>query len=82
MANLSEDLSRRSFINTAVVGTAGSLLTVSRLAEAFETTQGKPLAGSGESSDLTKLSIREAAEMVRRKKVSPVELTKACLARI
>ncbi len=32
--------------------------------------------------DLTRLSIREAADLIHKKKVSPVELTKACLARI
>jgi len=35
-----------------------------------------------QSDDLTRLSIREVAEMIRNKKVSPVELTKACLVRI
>ena len=34
------------------------------------------------SSDLTNLSLREASEFIRTKKVSPVELTKACLTRI
>jgi aspartyl-tRNA(Asn)/glutamyl-tRNA(Gln) amidotransferase subunit A len=32
--------------------------------------------------DLTQLSLQEASELVRRRKVSPVELTTACLARI
>jgi aspartyl-tRNA(Asn)/glutamyl-tRNA(Gln) amidotransferase subunit A len=36
----------------------------------------------GQGADLTRLSLAEAAELVRRKKVSPVELTRACLARI
>ena len=39
------------------------------------------MSGS-QSDDLTKLSIREAADLIRKKKVSPVDLTKACLARI
>ena len=39
------------------------------------------MSGS-QSDDLTKLSIREVADLIRKKKVSPVELTKACLARI
>jgi aspartyl-tRNA(Asn)/glutamyl-tRNA(Gln) amidotransferase subunit A len=34
------------------------------------------------SDDLTRLSIREVSELVRKRKVSPVELTTACLARI
>ena len=39
------------------------------------------MSGS-QSDDLAKLSIREAADLIRKKKVSPVDLTKACLARI
>jgi len=35
-----------------------------------------------QSNDLAKLTIREAADLIRKKKVSPVELTTACLARI
>jgi aspartyl-tRNA(Asn)/glutamyl-tRNA(Gln) amidotransferase subunit A len=34
------------------------------------------------SSDLTALTLAEASKLVRTKKVSPVELTKACLSRI
>lgn len=37
---------------------------------------------SKQQSDLTELSLREAAELVRRKRISPVELTRACLERI
>lgn len=36
----------------------------------------------GKSSDVTGLSLQEAAGLLRRKAVSPVELTQACLARI
>ena len=39
------------------------------------------MSGS-QSDDLAKLSIREASDLIRKKKVSPVDLTKACLARI
>jgi len=35
-----------------------------------------------ESTDHTKLSIREAGDLVRRRVISPVELTRACLQRI
>jgi len=34
------------------------------------------------SSDLASLTLAEASELVRTKKVSPVELTEACLRRI
>jgi aspartyl-tRNA(Asn)/glutamyl-tRNA(Gln) amidotransferase subunit A len=40
------------------------------------------LAGTESGADLLKLSIGEAAELVRKKKVSPVDLTRACLAQI
>src|SRR3990172_5193045 len=38
--------------------------------------------GTERGADLTRLSISAAAVLVRKRKVSPVELTKACLARI
>jgi len=38
--------------------------------------------GREQGTDHTKLSIREAGELVRRKVISPVELTRACLQRI
>jgi len=44
--------------------------------------KGASAAAVTPSDDLTALSIREVAELIRKKKVSPVELTKACLARI
>jgi aspartyl-tRNA(Asn)/glutamyl-tRNA(Gln) amidotransferase subunit A len=39
-------------------------------------------AGSGRSTDPTRLSIQEAGDLVRRRAISPVELTRACLQRI
>jgi aspartyl-tRNA(Asn)/glutamyl-tRNA(Gln) amidotransferase subunit A len=39
-------------------------------------------AGKAQASDLTWLSLGDAAHMVRDKKVSPVELTRGCLSRI
>jgi aspartyl-tRNA(Asn)/glutamyl-tRNA(Gln) amidotransferase subunit A len=47
-------------------------------------TQAESSAGESakESGDLTKMSLAEASDLVHRKKLSPVELTKACLARI
>jgi aspartyl-tRNA(Asn)/glutamyl-tRNA(Gln) amidotransferase subunit A len=82
MATLSDDLSRRSFLKTALAGTAISLAKIPAAAETDLNAQGKyPVSGS-QSDDLTRLSIREVADLVSKKKVSPVELTKACLARI
>jgi len=68
--SITDDVSRRWFIKAAVAGTAGSLLMESRP------------ASQGQSGALTELSLRDVGELVRRKKISPVELTKACVARI
>ena len=72
------DLSRRTFLKTATVGAAGSSILGVPTAE--------PLAGAASTNsnphELTKLSIAEAAQLVRARKTSPVELTKACLQRI
>jgi aspartyl-tRNA(Asn)/glutamyl-tRNA(Gln) amidotransferase subunit A len=40
------------------------------------------LPTSAQSQDLAALSLKQAADLVRKKAVSPVELTRACLARI
>src|SRR5689334_8902727 len=69
------NFSRRSFIKTALTGTAASLAWTATNAEASQS-PGTP------TDELTSMSIREAAELVRRKKVSPVELTRACLRRV
>jgi aspartyl-tRNA(Asn)/glutamyl-tRNA(Gln) amidotransferase subunit A len=82
MAKSSEDLSRRSFLKTTLAGTAVSLAKVTAAVQTNGISQRtNPVSGS-QSDDLAKLSLREAADLVRKKKVSPVELTKACLARI
>jgi aspartyl-tRNA(Asn)/glutamyl-tRNA(Gln) amidotransferase subunit A len=47
----------------------------------LEILKGNSMSGI-QSDDLALLSIREAADLVRGKKASPVELTQACLARI
>src|SRR5262245_7498814 len=65
------DLSRRSFIAIASTSAAGSLVLGSA-----------KVAGQGARSDVTTLSLEEAADQLRRKRLSPVELTQACLARI
>lgn len=67
--------SRRSFIKTAVAGTAAGLAWTAGKAQAAQ-------APGNSTDELTTMSIREAADLVRRKKVSPVELTKASLTRI
>jgi len=67
----SADFSRRSFLAVTAASAAGALLFGS-------TTAG----GQSPRSDVATLSLREAADQVRRKQLSPVELTQACLARI
>ncbi len=43
----------------------------------------RPVPSNGRfSGDLTELTIQEASRLVREREISPVELTKACLARI
>ncbi|MFY9530660.1 MAG: amidase [Candidatus Acidiferrales bacterium] len=82
MTNPSDDLSRRSFLKATLAGTAVSLAKIPAVAEADQNSQRtKPVSG-GQSDDLTRMGLREVADLVRKKKASPVELTKACLARI
>ncbi len=59
-------VSRRSFLASTTMAAAGMTL--------------KPTFG--ESQDLAFLTLKEASEMVRRKSVSPVDLTSTCLKRI
>src|SRR5262245_20068569 len=66
----SPDVTRRSFIAMTAGGAAGSL--------AF----GSMKAVGESATDVTTWSIQEAAEQIRRKRISPVELSNACLARI
>ena len=68
----SRGLTRRCFLGMAALSAAGSL-TVSRAAiekSNLSTNEG------------TSLTIQDAAEQLRKKRISPVELTKACLNRI
>jgi aspartyl-tRNA(Asn)/glutamyl-tRNA(Gln) amidotransferase subunit A len=69
-------LSRRSFVKTAVAGIAGTLLP--RIAGSAEAPAAKPR----DPASLSTLTLAAASQLVRAKKISPVELTKACLARI
>src|SRR5579862_9811908 len=59
-------LTRRSFLQTSAMATASVAL--------------RPTFG--ESQDLSFLTLKEASELLRRKAVSPVDLTEACLKRI
>src|ERR1700719_4157714 len=78
----SDDLSRRSFLKAALAGTAVSLAKMPAAAETSLNPQRKNPVSGNQSNDLAQLSIREAADLIHKKKLSPVELTTACLARI
>lgn len=82
MTNASDDLSRRSFLKATLAGAAVSLTKAPQMTETDQKSQGTTPVSGGQSDDLTRMSMREAADLIRAKKVSPVELTTACLARI
>jgi len=71
-------LSRRSFVATAAGGAAGLFLPGAGFPSA------RFLSGTSAraESDLAWLSLAEASELVRSRKISPVELTNTCLHRI
>ncbi|HET8925900.1 MAG TPA: amidase [Candidatus Acidoferrum sp.] len=72
-------LSRRRFVKTALAGAvAGSYV---RFGQAIGQTDTPPPVRQY-TGELTRLSLGEAAELVRSRKISPVELTQACLTRI
>lgn len=63
---------RRAFLTTIAGAVAGTALPADLWAAQRPT----------QSDDLTRLSLWDASELVRARKVSPVELTNACLTRI
>lgn len=69
--------SRRSFVKTVAAAAAGALMP--RIAVAEPATGGAAIAGNPAGSGH---ALAEASQLVRAKKVSPVELTRACLDRI
>src|SRR6266568_1786596 len=71
--------SRRTFIKSALAGAASTLMAGidKPAAHAYTGAQQK-----GQGSDVTQLGLSEASQLVRSKKVSPVELTHECLSRI
>jgi aspartyl-tRNA(Asn)/glutamyl-tRNA(Gln) amidotransferase subunit A len=64
------DVSRRTFLGASLAGAAGLMLGL----------DARAAAGSTDTPAF--LSIHEAATQLRARKLSPVELTRACLARI
>jgi aspartyl-tRNA(Asn)/glutamyl-tRNA(Gln) amidotransferase subunit A len=75
--------SRRSFTKTGVLASAGSLLSGVDLAQqVLAGDQGGTPSRGHASDDILTLSIADAADLLHRRKISPVDLTSACLARI
>jgi aspartyl-tRNA(Asn)/glutamyl-tRNA(Gln) amidotransferase subunit A len=78
------DLPRRGFLKQAIAGTASLLALQSRGAgesQQFDSKGGRPMNQS-RAGDLLDLSVRDVSELMHRRRVSPVELTNACLAQI
>jgi len=71
--------SRRTFIKSALAGAAGTLIASidKHAAHAYTGAQEKR-----QTSNVSQLGLSEASQLVRSKKVSPVELTHECLNRI
>ena len=69
-----EDASRRSFMKIGVTTAAGVLFSSYAAVDHVD--------GQQPPVDLARLTLSEAAGLVRRRRVSPVELTQACLRRI
>jgi aspartyl-tRNA(Asn)/glutamyl-tRNA(Gln) amidotransferase subunit A len=77
-------MSRRDFVRTGAAAGAWAARPASAFALGFgETGLGQGTATTtGQSRDLAALTLKQASDLVRRRDVSPVELTQACLARI
>jgi aspartyl-tRNA(Asn)/glutamyl-tRNA(Gln) amidotransferase subunit A len=81
MLNSDSDCSRRTFLGTALVG-AASLLFGAEHSVCAETDLILNLPAATPANDITSLDLHEVAALVRQKKISPVEITRACLVRI
>ena len=77
MRDVREGWSRRDFVSLVAAGVAGRVMTGAQ-SDAVR----RSLQDEGDASGLAGLSLGEAADLLRSGKVSPVELTQACLQRI
>jgi aspartyl-tRNA(Asn)/glutamyl-tRNA(Gln) amidotransferase subunit A len=82
MSNFQDEVTRRSLLKATLAGTALSFAKVSAASLANPSPQRTNSASKSQSDDLAYLSIHEAGDQIRKKKVSPVELTTVCLERI
>jgi aspartyl-tRNA(Asn)/glutamyl-tRNA(Gln) amidotransferase subunit A len=71
--------SRRSFMKTTVAGAAGTLIRPIAVAANSAGVQG---GAAPSNASLSRLTLSEASQLVHARKISPVELTRACLGRI
>src|SRR5712691_4320400 len=81
MLNSETDCSRRTFLGTALAG-ATSLLFGAAHSVRAKTASILSLSAATTSDDITSLDLHEVTALVKGKKISPVEITQACLARI
>jgi len=72
-------VSRRSFVKTALGGAAWAALPRAGFVAGSAAASARAAA---KASDLSRLTLAEASELVRNRKISPVELTQSCLKRI
>jgi aspartyl-tRNA(Asn)/glutamyl-tRNA(Gln) amidotransferase subunit A len=73
-----DEFSRRHFLQVVMPGAFGSVILSSGIESVAEASARKMT----HPDQLTSLTLSEAAAAVRRKAVSPVELTRACLAQV
>ncbi len=80
MTNTEENLwSRRAFMKSALAGATGSLIAGIGKGTAHVA---RDPQDKSQASSLTRLSLTEASQLIRSKRISPVDLTQACLSRI
>ena len=80
MAVEQEVWSRRSFVKAITSGAAIRLMDSNLTKDLMSAP--RPFFSSEQSTDYARLSIGKASDLIRRKIISPVELTRACLKRI
>jgi aspartyl-tRNA(Asn)/glutamyl-tRNA(Gln) amidotransferase subunit A len=73
-----DEFSRRYFLQVVMPGAFGSAILASGIQSVAEASARKMI----QPDQLTSLTLSEAAQAVRHKAISPVELTRACLTRV
>src|ERR1700688_2835457 len=81
MMNSENDCSRRRFLGTGLAGATGFLFGAAHQMRAEAASMSRSTAATT-PDDLTGRSLHEVAALVKQKKVSPIEITRACLGRI